>query len=613
MRFWQSVRFRIVFGFFLIIAPLVIFLIYNNLYATKIVREQITVHYSNLMNVQVQSNDEILKSTSDFLVQLGTVNDNDVLSLKTLPIDDSDYTLAKVRLNNRFLLDTNYYKMVDTFFVYLRKDGNPLFATQNGSKSPELDALLREYSVKTIERAVAMGDDWEITSIPGDSLYLIKMVDIDLGMYDGAMVQIDTLNKALTTFDVGPDGSVFMMNDQGTLMTSGPVPATQDEEFRKAILHMENRSGTIKWKGKKYLILTQSSKYANMRYVIVTTESYILKNLPFFQKMLYYWIPLLSVAVVTIYLLFLQRFMFRPLVRLIRGMRRIGHGRFDVRLPAKTVGSEFSIMATTFNQMAQQIENLKIDVYEEQLRVQRAEYKHLQVQINPHFYTNTLNIIYNLAALKDYKTVQKLSLHLADYFRFLMHSNRTVIRLENELKHIEHYMEIQKLRYVDKLAYEIEVSPRHLNCEIAPLMLQPFVENAILHGFSKREQDGTPFRIRISSANDPDEPDRIVRITVRDNGPGFPSEMLKDLASGTYLEGSGEQHLGIWNILHRFRMLYGDEGGIGFFNGSGEEGGAIVEVRLPVKHLPAFETKETRSLSNADREDEDDAYYAGSG
>ncbi|MNC23289.1 Histidine kinase [compost metagenome] len=151
------------------------------------------------------------------------------------------------------------------------------------------------------------------------------------------------------------------------------------------------------------------------------------RNLPFFQKMLYFWIPLLSVAVVTGYILYLQRFLFRPLARLVGGMRKLGYGMLDVRLPAQSDVSEFSIMTKTFNQMARQIEALKIDVYEEQLRVQKAEYKHLQMQINPNFYMNTLNLIYKMAALKDFKSVQKMSLHLADYFRFLMHGNRTTI------------------------------------------------------------------------------------------------------------------------------------------------------------------------------------------
>ncbi|MNC27252.1 hypothetical protein D3C76_197600 [compost metagenome] len=114
-------------------------------------REQISANYGNLMDVQVNANDTMLKSTYNFLIQLGTANDSEILSLKTLPVSDPDYTLAKVRLNNRFILDTNYYKMVDTFFIYLAKDSNyPLFATQDASNSNELNALLKSYSANLL-------------------------------------------------------------------------------------------------------------------------------------------------------------------------------------------------------------------------------------------------------------------------------------------------------------------------------------------------------------------------------------------------------------------------------------------------------------------------------
>ncbi|WNS44067.1 histidine kinase [Paenibacillus sp. MMS20-IR301] len=582
MRYWLSMRFRIVFGFLLIVTPLVLFLIYNNLYAARIVREQISANYGKLSGIQVNANDSLLKNTYNFLIQLDTANDSEILSLKTLPVSDPDYTLAKVRLYNRFLLDTNYYKMIDTFFVYLDKESNyPLFATQNVNTAYAMNMLLKSYSAGFASRGQGISDRWEIIRMPGGGNYLIKAVDIGFGMLDGALVQLDTLNQTLAALDVGPEGSVFIMDGGGRLLSSGMLPDGQDNAFRTSVLQMEAPSGTLQWKNKKYLVLTQSSQYSDIRYVIVTPESYILKNLPYLQKLLYYWVPLLSVMALSGYILYLQRFLFRPLARLTGGMRKLGYGMLDVRLPDQRDTKEFSLMTTTFNEMARHIEQLKIDVYEEQLRVQRAEYKHLQMQINPHFYMNSLNIIYNMAALKEYKSVQKMSLHLADYFRFLMHGDRSSIPLENELGHIRHYLEIQKLRYMDMLDYEFQVLQEHLKLTVSPLLLQPFVENAILHGLTARQQDGTPFRIIISSADDSDPAGRYAVITITDNGPGFPEDMLSGLVSGRYADGTGDKHLGIWNVLRRYKLLYGDgiRDGIRFSNCA--DGGAVVEVRLP--------------------------------
>jgi two-component system, sensor histidine kinase YesM len=587
MRFWQSVRFKIVFGFLLMIAPMVLFLIYNNIYATNVVRDQISLHYNNLMAQQAQNNDAILLETMRYLYRMESDPDIQSLQSLSLAVDDSDYTMAKVALARRFLLDTGYYNKVDTFFVYSRKDDDMFFSTQYSFHFAEVQTALLDYTTKLASKDLPQENRrWELFSIPNDTNYLIKTVDLGSGIYMGALVQVDRLNEEVSKFDVGPDGATFVVDREGNALTNSPLPNAQDSVVHSEIVKM-TKEGKTTWNQNHFLVITQPSSISDIHYMVVIPDTYILKNLPFFQKMLYVWIPLIVAIVLTLYLLFLQRVMFRPLVGLVRGMRKLGQGRFDVRMPINKDNSEFAFMSGTFNQMAEQIERLKIDVYEEQIRVQRAEYKHLQIQINPHFYMNSLNIIYNLAALKDFKSVQKLSLHLADYFRFLMLGHRTVLPLEDEIKHIEHYLEIQKIRYVTKLEYEIRVLPEHLKVQLSPLLLQPFVENSVIHGFYKRVQDGLPFCIEISSSDDEEEPDRFIVLTIADNGPGFPEPFLEDFRSGVHFAEAGENHLGIWNILRRFKLLYGTEGGITFINA--ENGGAIVRVRLPIHRTSTFE------------------------
>lgn len=582
MPFWQSLRFKIVFGFLLMIAPIVLFLIYSNVYATNVVRDQITHHYNNLTAQQVKNNDAILRETMRYLYLKQFDQDIQTLESLSLAIDDTEYTMAKMELNQRFLRDIGYYNKVDTFFVYSRKDDDMFFATQYSFHFAEVQSALLDYTTKLASAILPPETQrWELFSIPGDTNYLIKTVNWGTDVYIGALVQVDRLNEEVSHFDVGPEGATFVVDKAGNALTNSPLPVMQQSIVSGDIVEM-TKQGLTSWNRNHYLVIRQPSAVSDIHYMIVIPETYILKNLPLFQKMLYYWIPLMVAVVLSFYLFFLQRVMFKPLVALVRGMRKLGQGQFDVRMPAHSGNSEFALMSGTFNLMAEQIEKLKIDVYEEQLRVQKAEYKHLQIQINPHFYMNSLNIIYNLAALKDYKSVQKLSLHLAEYFRFLMLGHRTVLPLEDEIRHIRHYLEIQKLRYVTKMEYDIEVLPEHLAVPLSPLLLQPFVENSVIHGFYKKEQDGFPFRVSIASRQDLDEPDRFIRLTISDNGPGFPEPFLDKLRSESSLAEESEVHLGIWNIIRRFKMLYGNEGGIAFSNG--ESGGAIVEVRLPLHH-----------------------------
>lgn len=240
--------------------------------------------------------------------------------------------------------------------------------------------------------------------------------------------------------------------------------------------------------------------------------------------------------------------------------------------------------------MTSQIQHLKIDVYEEQLRTREAEFKQLQMQINPHFYLNSLNIIHSLASLQKHELVQQMAGHLADYFRFSLRAGKREIRLGEEMEHIRHYLEIQKLRFPNRLNYVLDIDPAISQYVLPPLTLQPFVENAIIHGFQRRSE---PFVIEIEAKWAPQEdggasvaagtpPARgMLELCVRDNGVGFDPELLDRLQQGQYAENPDGQHIGIWNVAHRLLVKHGDQAGISFSNQPA--GGAAVVIRLPAQ------------------------------
>ncbi len=603
MRFWQSVRFKIVVGFFLVLLPIVAFVIYNNLYAIRVVKEQISSHYNILLAEYVRNNDKSMLDYYHYLINLE--REQEIQALPLLETSSDEYTLSKTRLREKLAIDTIFYSsLIDTFFVYSDKSGELVYATQYVYNSLEKLDVLSAWAKMNVPKGLPDRERrWDLTRIAGQT-FLMKTHDLGFKTISGALIQAEALQSVMNNFDVGQDGSTFLLDADGSVIADVEYPPLKDAGFMAELKDLTGVKTGLVYDGESYIVLSQPSEYADIRYTLILKESYILKNLPFFQKVLNFWMPLSLAAILSIYLLFLQRVMFQPFVRLIRGMRKLGQGQFDTRLPALADSSEFSFLTGTFNKMAEQIESLKIDVYEEQIRLQRAEYKHLQIQINPHFYMNSLNIIYNLAALKDFKTVQKLSLHLADYFRFLMLGHRTVVRLEDEIRHIEHYLEIQKIRYVSKLEYVIDVPQEYMGWEISPLMLQPFIENCVIHGLNKRPQDGTPFRIAILCREDAEEPRKYALLSIEDNGAGFPETLLGELNAAAYAAQSPANHVGIWNILRRFKMLYGGRGDISF--GNGDRGGARVRVRLPRERDYSFEIEENSAAaaeeeqSNAD-------------
>ncbi|NEW09348.1 HAMP domain-containing protein [Paenibacillus sp. SYP-B3998] len=576
MNFKKSVRFKTVSGFILVVAPLVFFLFYNNMYAMNVVRDQVSLNYSKLLTHYVNGTDDMLKEFDYYFYRLES--DPEIVSMQTNKSSIDDYVLAKQKVYNKFITDIGYYSMINTFFVYSSSNDDLLVITQESGNFHERYQTIQNYLSQILGQTVPhQGNEWQLIQ-SGDPYFLVQMKDLGSEMYAGCLISLNNLAMPLSTWDVGEGGGTIIVTDDGQPLTGQFLPIQTYAGFKKQLqpanqVYQIIRDETNK---KEYLVVGESSKLAKIHYLIVVAEKKILQNLPYLHKAIYF-LPLGVALVLALYLAFLQKIFFKPMGQLIRGMRKIGRGQFDVRLNESN-STEFAFLVSTFNDMVKQIEHLKISIYEEKIRVQQAEFKHLQMQINPHFYMNCLNIIYNLAALKDHKSVQKMALHLADYFRNLIRTDRTSVSLMDEIQHICNYLEIQVMRYPDSLTFAIHIEESYRDYQLPSLTLQPFVENAVIHGYIKNSER---FCVEIKAFPDPEDPQHFFIVTISDNGKGFTPEMLRELRSDHYAKQSGDGHLGIWNVLRRLRMSYGTAK-IHFSNR--EQTGAEIRIRFPLQH-----------------------------
>ncbi|KIL40738.1 hypothetical protein SD70_11745 [Gordoniibacillus kamchatkensis] len=183
---------------------------------------------------------------------------------------------------------------------------------------------------------------------------------------------------------------------------------------------------------------------------------------------------------------------------------------------------------------------------------------------------NSLNIVYSLAGLNETKLVRKLVQHIVEFLRFTMQNNREWITVKQEIDHIRNYLEIHKLRFPHNLTYFIDTEDQLESILIPPLIIQPFVENCIKHGFF---QEHRSFHIEI-----------IVRmaekggleLTVKDNGNGFSQEQLARWRGSADLP---DKHIGIRNVMERLLIAYNGKALLRFDNAIG--GGAVVAIGLP--------------------------------
>lgn len=255
------------------------------------------------------------------------------------------------------------------------------------------------------------------------------------------------------------------------------------------------------------------------------------------------------------------RKMVSPVKQLIEKTQRVGQGNF-LSAPIVTDNVEFKELDQGVDQMSQQLEQLMQDIKEEQAMLRKTELELMQAQINPHFLYNTLDSIIWLAESEESELVVKMVSSLGEFFRTSLSNGKDIINLETEMKQVESYLEIQKIRYADVLDYAIELDEALFDYQIPKLTLQPLIENALYHGIKLKRGKG---QIRITGDVVADN----ICITVSDNGVGVSPSKLEQLSQ--YVNGDiRSKQLGLINVHKRLQLYFGIGSGLVFSSVEGE-------------------------------------------
>ncbi|WP_027091579.1 sensor histidine kinase [Cohnella thermotolerans] len=343
-----------------------------------------------------------------------------------------------------------------------------------------------------------------------------------------------------------------------------PVPnSTSSAEKTQQLVELLNGGGDLKPDTGQKLM-----KLGNDQYLVSYAKSqqlgwYLIDYTPYQsvitpitkQRNFFYAIIglLLVLAVAASFLLY--RNVQRPLGQLIANVQRIKRGDYSARIRYQA-RNEFDYLIFQFNEMAKQIQLLIEDVYAEKLRSREATLKQLQSQINPHFLYNSLFFIINSAMMNDKEAVVQMSQNLAQYCRYTTRVENQLVALEEELDLVRHYLIIQNLR-MDRVQFEIDVPEKMLDLKVPRLILQPIVENAIVHGIGRSPDSGM---ITITGKQD----DRYNMLYVEDDGPGMSPEALRELQVKLLQPMSEEIGCGTWNVHRRLQYQFGGQSGLSF-------------------------------------------------
>jgi two-component system sensor histidine kinase YesM len=263
-----------------------------------------------------------------------------------------------------------------------------------------------------------------------------------------------------------------------------------------------------------------------------------------------------------------------PLVKLGKRMKSISNEDFSVRIDVKR-NDELAVLANNFNSMAQRLDFLYKEVYMGRLKVQQAQLNALQAQINPHFLYNTLDTIYWMSEMGDTKNVSLMVSNMSKMMRLtLSPNNRDMLRLSEELEHLNSYINIQRIRYGNQFVFEIDCPASLEPYYVLRLLLQPLVENALLHGLKDRTSGMVKVRIyqtentliyEVMNDGKPVDVDEIKRLLEEDGSEirGFALRNIRERIAlkngdGFYLDCFLRDGITVFQITQKLRI---DEAG----------------------------------------------------
>ena len=230
-----------------------------------------------------------------------------------------------------------------------------------------------------------------------------------------------------------------------------------------------------------------------------------------------------------------------------------------------------------YETMCEEIQELKVQVYEEQLEKQKTKIDYLQLQIRPHFYINCLNSIYSMAQLKHTEEIQQLALYVSGYMRSIFRKGTKPILMDEELQQIVNYVKIHNILYRYDCKCHICVDERVKQAMIPPLIMIVFVENCVKYTV------GSKRKIEISiEGSFLDEEQKKIQIRIADNGPGFPENVLEKFRKNEFGANDDRFQIGIRNTKDRLQLLYGAEASL--MLGNGENLGTEVIIIIPYQN-----------------------------
>lgn len=419
------------------------------------------------------------------------------------------------------------------------------------------DPSYRYYWVISLSRAV------ELTS-NGKSALGVLLVDMN---YSSIEQLLSKANKDNTS------EYLYLMDSSGEIIYHPKQKLIYADLYRENNLEAaryDDGSHEEVFGGEKRLITVKTISYTGWKIVSVTPITSFqmgLKNMRFFMIML------VALSLLTLFVInqLVSGQIAKPLQKLNDSVKEWETGNLNLDI---YVGGPIEVehLGRALRAAVAQIRQMMQDILVEQEEKRKSELDALQSQINPHFLYNTLDSIVWMIEGERYQDAVFMVTQLASLFRISLSSGKTVIRVEEELKHAQNYMNIQMVRYKDVFLVSFEVEREILSCCTVKLVVQPLLENAIYYGVEHMDGEG---EIVVKGYRQ----DGDLYIEVRDNGLGMPKEEVSQLLVDNHRVRKRGSGVGLINVHNRIRLCFGEAYGLEIQSVPDE--GTTVRIHLP--------------------------------
>lgn len=421
------------------------------------------------------------------------------------------------------------------------------------------DSLYQEGEAVTLVKAIPAGDHLRKGNSPRETMKGIVIIEINPEIFRSLLLNNQSLPISQYTFIVDKKGQILCTNRRVQPMWLEKIETTFQNGERNFILE---------WEKEKYYVFGQYNGLTGWKtYSVVAVPEIFPQALQLRGTIA--MIVLSAVLVALVIVTAISYSITAPIRELSNAMKQVEAENFDIEIRSKR-RDEIGRLIISFNYMVGKIRQLIYEVYQKKLEQKNAEIRALQAQINPHFLYNTLDSINWMLIERDEQDISDVVISLGEILRYAIGGESHVVPLRDEMRYIESYLCIQKNRLEERLNYRWEVDEDALDFSVPRLILQPIVENAVIHGIEPLKEGGT---ITVKAWMEGET--LILQIT--DNGKGMTREELAELKKK--IDGKNDTgSIGMRNIRRRIELTYGEKKAIEIR--SNQDGGTAVTLRM---------------------------------